>query len=69
MFNIDIQIYLHCAEILKTNTKIRTDKNSGDEYAIGISQTEYSSYSVPSIKDVIWLRTDIVNIQQPFFPN
>lgn len=69
MFNIDIQIYLHCAEILKTNTKIWTDKNSRDEYALCISQTEYSSYSVPSISDVIWLRTDIVNIQQPFFPN
>lgn len=69
MFNIDIQIYLHCAEILKTNTRIWSDKNSGGEYAICISQTEYSSYSVPSIKDVIWLITDLVNIQQPFFPN
>lgn len=69
MFNIDIQIYLHCAEILKTNTKIWTDKNSRDEYAICISQTEHSSYSVPNISDGIWLRTDIVNIQQPFFPN
>lgn len=69
MFNIDIQIYLHCAEILKTNTKIWSDENSGGEYAICISQTEYSSYSVPSIKDVIWLITDLVNIQQPFFPN
>lgn len=34
MFNIDIQIYLHCAEILKTNTKIWSDNNSGDEYAL-----------------------------------
>lgn len=41
MFNIDIQIYLHCAEILiKTNMKIWSDKNSGDGYAICISQTE-----------------------------
>lgn len=30
MFNIDIQIYLHCAEILE---QIWSDKNSGDEYA------------------------------------
>lgn len=52
MFNIDIQIYLHCAEIFKQTQK-SDQTNSGDEYAICISQTEYSSYSVPTIKDVI----------------
>lgn len=31
MFNIDIQIYLHCAEIFQ---QIWSDKTSGDEYAV-----------------------------------